>query len=189
MTQIVSSKPYCLESSTQLTRPASETFYRIDGSNTPTIIDKHQAKRLYRLQRAPDRNPGLHVDASDVGYEAQGYFDSVVRKQVNESSSQASQSVYHRPTDMSHSSMTKFSLGKRRLDPQRIVPGEMTTLRDHPSAIKILRCERNEVDRFEVGVFFFLDIRRVRAMRLYRVSPIDWLSIDRFVVDWAREGR
>ena len=80
MTQIVSSKPYCLESSTQLTRPASETFYRIDGSNAPTIIDKHQAKRLYRLQHAPNRSPGLHVDSSDAGYDSQGYFDSIVRK-------------------------------------------------------------------------------------------------------------
>jgi hypothetical protein len=139
MTQIVSSKPYCLESSTQLTRPASETFYRIDGSNAPTIIDKYQAKRLYRLQRAPDRNSGLHVDKSDVGYESQGYFDSIVRKQIDESSAQPTKSVYHRPTNMSNSSMTQFSLGKARLDPQRIVPSETTTLRNHPSAIKILR--------------------------------------------------
>jgi hypothetical protein len=139
MTQIVSSKPYCLESSTQLTRPASETFYRIDGSNAPTIIDKYQAKRLYRLQRAPDRNSGLHVDKSDVGYESQGYFDSIVRKQIDESSAQPTKSVYHRPTNMSNSSMTQFSLGKARLDPQRIVPSETTTLRNHPFAIKILR--------------------------------------------------
>jgi len=139
MTQIVASKPYCLESSTQLTRPGSETFYRIDGSNAPTIIDKYQAKRLYRLQRAPDRNPGLHVDKSDVGYESQGYFDSIVRKQIDESSAQPIKSVYHRPKNMSNSAMTKFSLGKARLDPQRIVPSETTTLRNHPSAIKILR--------------------------------------------------
>lgn len=139
MTQIVSSKPYCLESSTQLTRPASETFYRIDGSNAPTIIDKYQAKRLYRLQRAPDINPGLYVDKSDVGYESQGYFDSIVRKQVEESSVQPTVSIYPRPTNMSNSAMTKFSLGKARLDPQRIVPSELKTLRNHPSAIKLLR--------------------------------------------------
>jgi hypothetical protein len=139
MTQIVSSKPYCLESSTQLTRPASETFYRIDGSNAPTIIDKYQAKRLYRLQRAPDINPGLHLDKSDVGYESQGYFDSIVRKQIDESSPQSIKSVYHRPTNMSNVAMTKFSLGKARLDPQRIVPSEMKISRNHPSAIKTLR--------------------------------------------------
>jgi hypothetical protein len=139
MTQIVSSKPYCLESSTQLTRPASEAFYRIDGSNAPTIIDKHQAKRLYRLQRAPDVNPRLHLDTSDVGYDSQGYFESMVRKQVDESSAQQTKSVYHRPTDMSDKSMTRFSLGKSRLDPQRLVPSQMTTLRNHPSAITTLR--------------------------------------------------
>jgi hypothetical protein len=139
MTQIVSSKPFCLENSTQLTRPASERFYRIDGSNAPTIIDKNQAKRLYRLQRAPDTKPGLHLDKSDVGYETQGYFDSIVRKQVAESSAQPIKSIYHRPTNMSNSSLTQFSLGKARLDPQRIVPSEMKILRDHPSAIKILR--------------------------------------------------
>ena len=144
MTQIVSSKPFCLESSTELTRPASETFYRIDGSDAPTIIDKHQAKRLYRLQRAPDRNPGLHVDTSDVNYEAQGYFDSVVRKQVGESSALTSKSVSHRPTNMSNTAMTKFSLGKRRLDPHQTVPSESRTLRDHTSAIKTLRYDDDE---------------------------------------------
>jgi hypothetical protein len=142
MTQIVSSKPYCLESSTQLTRPASETFYRIDGSNAPTIIDKRQAQRLYRLQKAPNNNPGLRMDGSDVGYETQGYFDSMVRKQINASSAQTTKSAYHRPTNMSHSATTKFSLGKKRLDPQRIVPSELTTLRNHPSAMKILRFDR-----------------------------------------------
>ncbi len=142
MTQIVSSTPFCPESSTQLTRPASEVFYRIDGSNAPTIIDKHQAKRLYRLQRAPNTNPGLHVDNADIGYETQGYFDSIVRKQINESSAQTIKSVYHQPTDMSDSSMKAFSLGKKRLDPQRIVPSELTTLRNHPSAMKILRFDR-----------------------------------------------
>jgi hypothetical protein len=144
MTQIVSSKPYCLESSTQLTRPASETFYRIDGGNASAIIDKRQAQRIYRLQRAPNTNPGLRVDSSDVGYDAQGYFDSIVRKQINESSPLTTKSAYHRPTNMSDSSMTKFSLGKKRLDPQRIVPSETTTLRNHPSAIKILRFDRKK---------------------------------------------
>ncbi|CAF5174827.1 unnamed protein product, partial [Rotaria magnacalcarata] len=81
MTQIVSSKPFCLENSTQLTRPASETFYRIDGSSAPTIIDKHQATRLYRLQQTPSVNTNLHLDTSEVNYDAPGYFDSIVRKQ------------------------------------------------------------------------------------------------------------
>ena len=139
MTQIVSSKPYCLENSTELTRPSSETFYRIDGSNAPTVIDKNQAKRLYRLQRAPDVNPGLHLDTSDVGYDSKGYFESMVRKQVDESSPQEIKSVYHRPTDMSDQSAKKFSLGKSRLDPQRMVPSQMTILRNHPSAINTLR--------------------------------------------------
>lgn len=146
MTQVVSSQQFCLESSTQLTRPASERFYRIDGADTANIIDKHQAKRLYRLQRAPDRNPGLNVDRSDVSYEAQGYFDSIVRKQVDQSSTLTSKSTYHRPTDMSNSAMTRFSLGKRRLDPHQIVPSETTTLRDHPSAIKTVRYDVHSID-------------------------------------------
>lgn len=176
MTQIVSSKPYCLESSTQLTRPASETFYRIDGSNAPTIIDKRQAQRLYRLQQAPNTNPGLHVDGSDVGYETQGYFDSMVRKQINESSAQTMKSVYHGPSNMSDSTTAKFSLGKKRIDPQRIVPSEMTTLRNHPSAIKILRFDRKiELEQFEFDVFFFffLAMWKVQIMMLYHVLLID----------------
>jgi hypothetical protein len=79
------------------------------------------------------------LDTSDVGYDSQGYFESMVRKQVDESSAQQTKSVYHRPTDMSDKSMTKFSLGKSRLDPQRLVPSQMTTLRNHPSAITTLR--------------------------------------------------
>ncbi|CAF4255657.1 unnamed protein product [Rotaria sp. Silwood2] len=142
MTQIVSSKPFCLENSTQLTRPASESFYRINGSNDPTIIDKNQAKRLYRLQRAPNVNTRLHLDSSDVGYEAQGYFENIVRKQVEESSAQPIKSVYHPPTDMSNTLMKQFSLGKARLDPQHIVPSEATTIRNHPTAITILRHEQ-----------------------------------------------
>jgi hypothetical protein len=139
MTQTVSSQRYCLENSTQLTRPGSESFYRIDGSNAPTIIDKHQAKRLYHLQRAPNLNTSLHLDTSDVSYEAQGYFESTLRKQLNGSSVQPITSVYHRPTDMSDTSMARFSLGKARPDPQRLVPSEATTVRNHPSAITILR--------------------------------------------------
>ena len=76
MSQVVSSQPYCLENSTHLTRPGSESFYHTDGSNAPTIIDKHQVKRLYRLQRTPNVNTSLHLDTSDVGYETQGYFES-----------------------------------------------------------------------------------------------------------------
>lgn len=139
MTQIVSSTPFCLESSTQLTRPASEKFYRIDGSDGPTIIDKFQAKRLYRLQQAPNNNPGLKLDSAETGYDSQGYFDSIVRKQIDESSPVETKSVYHPPTNMSNAAMTKFSLGKARLDPQRIVPSELKIDRNHPSAIKPLR--------------------------------------------------
>jgi hypothetical protein len=139
MTQVVASQPYCLENSTQLTRPGSESFYNIDGSNVPVIIDKHQAKRLYRLQRAPNTNTSLHLDSSDVGYETQGYFENIVRQQVDGSSVQPITSVYHRPTDMSDLSMARFSLGKARLDPQRIVPSETTTVRNHPAAINRLR--------------------------------------------------
>ena len=139
MTQIVSSKLFCLENSTQLTRPASEAFYHIDGSNTPTIIDKHQAKRLYRLQRAPTVNTRLHLDNSDPNYEAHGYFANVVRKQIAGSSPQATKSVHHPPTDMSNTKMKQFSLGKARLDPPQLVPSEATTIRSHPTAITILR--------------------------------------------------
>lgn len=140
MTQIVSSKPFCLENSTQLTRPASETFYRIDGSSRPTIIDKHQAKRLYRLQQPPNVNTRLHLESAEVvDHDAQGYFDSMVRKQVNESTAVSTKSVYPAPTDMSNASMKRFSLGKSRLDPPHIVPSEMTTLRNHPNAITMLR--------------------------------------------------
>ena len=121
MTQIVSSTPFCLESSTQLTRPASEKFYRIDGSDGPKY------------------NPGLKLDSAETGYDSQGYFDSIVRKQINESSPVETKSVYHPPTNMSNAAMTKFSLGKARLDPQRIVPSELKINRNHPSAIKPLR--------------------------------------------------
>ncbi|UJR36925.1 hypothetical protein I4U23_029637 [Adineta vaga] len=146
MTQIVSSKPYCLENSTQLTRPASETFYRISGHNVPTIIDKQQAKRLYRLQQAPNINGRVQLDTSDVGYDRQGYFDSVVRKQISESSTQSTQQIFHRPTDMSNASLARFSLGKARLDPQRMIPNQVTTLRDHPSAITMLRHEQGPTE-------------------------------------------
>ena len=141
MTQIVSSKPYCLENSTQLTRPASDTFYRISGYNVPTVIDKSQAKRLYRLQQAPNLDGRVHVDTADVGYDRQGYFDSVVRRQVSESATHAPRPICHRPTDMSNASLARFSLGKARLDPQRMIPSEVTALREHPSAITMLRFE------------------------------------------------
>ena len=139
MTKVVASQPYCLENSNQLTRPGSDSFYHIDGSNVPIIIDKHQAKRLYRLQRAPNVNTSLHLDSSDVGYETQGYYESTVRKQIKESSDEPTTSIYHRPTDMSDISMAKFSFGKARPDPQRIVPSQLTTFRNHPLAITKLR--------------------------------------------------
>jgi hypothetical protein len=144
MSQVVASEIYCLENSIHLTRPGPESFYRNDDSNFPTIIDKIQAKRLYRLQRTPYVNPRLHLDNSNVEYEKQGYFESILHKQINESSIQPTKSVYHRPTDMSNISMEKFSLGKARLDPQRIVPSEMTTVRNHPLAITALRYDKIE---------------------------------------------
>jgi hypothetical protein len=94
------------------------------------------------------------LDSSNVGYETQGYFESIVRKQVDESSAQSTKPVYHRRTNMSNSAMTKFSLGKARLDPQRIVPSEMTTLRNHPSAITMLRFDKILIDKFEFSFFF-----------------------------------
>jgi hypothetical protein len=144
MSQVVASETYCLENSNHLTRPGSDAFYRIDGSHMPIVIDEHQTKRLYRLQRTPYLNTRLYLDKSDVGYEKQGYFESILQKQINESSIQPTPSVYHRPTDMSDASMAKFSYGKVRLDPQRMVPSEATTVRNHPSAITILRYDRIE---------------------------------------------
>jgi hypothetical protein len=142
MSQVVSSQTYCLENSTHLTRTGSESFYRIDGNNAPTVVDKHQAKRLYRLQRTPYVNTRLHLDTSDISYENQGYFESILQKQINESVIQPTKSVYHRPIDMSDISMARFSLGKARLDPQRIIPSEMTTVRNHPSAFPTLRYDK-----------------------------------------------
>lgn len=139
MSQIVASKPFCLENSTQLTRPASETFYRIDGSNGPNVIDKHQAKRLYRLQRTPMRQTSLRIDQTEPHYDAHGYFNSIVEKQIQESSPEQTKSIYHAPTDMSNQSLTRFSLGKARLDPQYLVPNETHSVRSHPIAITMLR--------------------------------------------------
>ena len=96
----------------------------------------------------------------------------VSRKQINESSIQPTKSVYHRPTDMSDESMAKFSLGKARLDPQRIVPSEMTTVRNHPSAITILRYDK--IFKFELNIrFSILDMNKVLIMKLYLVLLID----------------
>lgn len=139
MSQVVSSQDYCLENSVHLTRPGSEAYYRSDTSNVPTVIDKHQTKRLYRLQRTPYVNTRLYLDKSEISYDKPGYFESILRKQINESSSQPTSAVYHRPMDMSDASMARFSLGKTRLDPQRILPSKMTTVRNHPAAITILR--------------------------------------------------
>jgi len=139
MSQVVSSQTYCPENSTHLTRPGSESFYRIDGSNNLPIIDKNQAKRLYRLQRMPYVNTRLYLDKSDVVYEKQESFESILHKQIDGSSIQPTTSIHHRSKDMSDISMARFSLGKARLDPQRIVPSEMTTVRNHPAAIATLR--------------------------------------------------
>lgn len=139
MAQVVSSQPYCQENSNELTRPAAAAFYHADGSNAPIIIDKHQTKRLYRLQRAPNVQMSLHLDTSEPGYEETGYFESTIRRQLEQSSPQPVKAVYHRPTDMSNESMARFSFGKARLDPQQMVPSELTTLRAHPGAYPSLR--------------------------------------------------
>jgi len=110
---------------------------------TPTIVDKHQARRLYRLQRPPNVNTSLHLDNSDSSYETQGYFENIVHKQGNGSSGQPGRTVYRRPTDMSDKSMARFSFGKARLDPQRMIPSEMTTVRNHPSAMNMLRYDES----------------------------------------------
>jgi hypothetical protein len=144
MTQIIASKPFCLENSTQLTRTGSEAFYHLDGSDGPSIVDKHQAKRLYRLQQTPTQKTHLHIDNSDVSYETQGYFENIVRKQVNESAALPVNSVYHPATDKSNSSMKRFAFGKARLDPQHTVPNQINTIRDHPTAITILRLKKQK---------------------------------------------
>jgi hypothetical protein len=139
MSQVVAPHEYCLENSVYLTRPGSEAFFRSDTSNAPTVIDKHQTKRLYRLQRTPYVNTQLHFDKYEINYDKPGYFESILRKQISESSSQPTTAVYHRPTDMSDTSMSRFSFGKSRPDPQRIVPSKTTTVRNHPAALTILR--------------------------------------------------
>lgn len=140
MSQVVSTQPYCLENSTHLTRTSSGAFYQSDNSHRPIIIDQHQAKRLYRLQRKPYINTKLQLDKLDVvDYEQQGYFDKILQKQINESTIQSARAIYHKPSDMSDESMARFSYGKGRPDPQRIIPSEITSVRNHPAAITILR--------------------------------------------------
>jgi len=136
MSQVVAPHDYCLENSVHLTRPGSDAFYRMDDSNTPAVIDKHQVKRLYRLQRTPYVNTRVYLNKSD---DKSGDFESILRKQINESSIQPTTSVYRGPRDVSDASMARFSFGKSRPDPQRIVPSETTTVRNHPAAITILR--------------------------------------------------
>jgi hypothetical protein len=118
MTQIKASQIYYQNNSNQLTRTGSESFYRTGGSDAPTqtIMDKHQARHLYRLQRAPNVNTSLHLDSSDTRYGTQGYFENAVRKQINGSSVQPVRTLYHRPTDVSDESMAKFSMRTPRLD-------------------------------------------------------------------------
>ncbi|CAF4860176.1 unnamed protein product, partial [Rotaria magnacalcarata] len=36
----------------------------------------------------------------------------------------------------------KFSFGNSRLDPQYLVPSQLTTVRNHPAALSILRHEK-----------------------------------------------
>ncbi|CAF2788538.1 unnamed protein product [Rotaria sp. Silwood2] len=142
MPQVVALETYCLENSNKLTRPGFETFLSTDESRRPTVIDKRQAKRLYRLQSIPNVNTRLYLDNSDVGNETKQDFESIVRKQIDESSIQPSTKVYHRPLDVSNKSLAKFSFGKIRHDPQQIIPSQITTVRNHPAAITILRHEQ-----------------------------------------------
>ncbi|CAF1053580.1 unnamed protein product [Rotaria sordida] len=142
MSQVVASQTYCLENSTKLTRPNFETFLTSNESHGPTVVDKHQVKRLYRLQRKPNVNTHLHLDNSTVDYERQGYFESIVRKQIDESSIQPPRIIYHRPLDVSNKALAKLSFGKTRLDPQQIIPSQITTVRNHPAAIPLLRHEQ-----------------------------------------------
>ena len=139
MSQVVASEAYCLENSLHLTRPGFDAFLRSDANHSPTIVDPKQVKRLYRLQRKPNVNTSLTLDQSEVGYEESGYFDEVLRRQIKESTSEPTRSVYHRPTDMSDASMARFSFGKSRPDPHRLIPSESTTVRKHPAALSYLR--------------------------------------------------
>lgn len=139
MNQIVASEPYCIEDSVHLTRPGFESFLSFDGISDPTVVDKRQVKRQYRLQRLPSINTSLQLDDSNVGSDNQGYFESTLRKQIEQSSAQPIKAVYHAPTDVTNESLTRFSLGKSRSDPQYINPRQITTHRDHPSAITMLR--------------------------------------------------
>lgn len=155
MSQVVASQTYCLENSIHLTRPGSDAFYQTDSRNDPIVVDKHQVKRLYRLQKAPNVNTSLHLDTSDVSYESSVYFENVVRKQKDESYVQPVTSVYHRPADMSDESMARFSLGKSRPDPQRIVPSQTTIVRNHPAAPTRLRYDsRFKKVRIEIKISF-----------------------------------
>lgn len=139
MPQVVASEAYCLENSLHLTRPGFDTFLQSDVSHAPRIVDSKQVKRLYRLQRKPTVNTSLTLDQSEVGYEEAGYFDDVLRRQIKESTSEPTRAVYHRPTDMSDASLARFSFGRSRPDPHRLIPSESTTVRKHPAAVSYLR--------------------------------------------------
>lgn len=139
MFPVVSTEPYCLENSRHLTRPGTDAFYRSDADQGPIIVDANQVKRHYRLQRTPSLNNSLTLDQSEVNYEDPNYFDQILRQQIKESTGEPTRSVYHPPTDMSDASMTKFSFGKSRPDPHRLIPSESTTVRQHPAALAVLR--------------------------------------------------
>ncbi|CAF1293835.1 unnamed protein product [Rotaria magnacalcarata] len=142
MNQIVASQPYVIENSVHLTRPGFDSFLQSDANDDPRIVDKHQAKRVYRLQGIPNVNTSFHLDTSDIDYETHGQFESNLRKQIDQSSAQPSKAVYHAPTDLSNESLAKFSFGNSRLDPQYLVPSQLTTVRNHPAALSILRHEK-----------------------------------------------
>ncbi|CAF0802405.1 unnamed protein product [Didymodactylos carnosus] len=128
MTEVVSPYPYCTENSTNLTRPGSQSFYCMNGSSDETVIDKHQAKRLYRLQRAPSFDEHIHLEKDE-----QQDYQSILRRQIGSSCLEPPVYILKQNPDTSNSSMRSFSLGKSRLDPPRINPKEVTTVRGHPS--------------------------------------------------------
>ena len=112
MAQVVASQPYCLENSLNLTRPSSYAFFRSNGHDAPTVIDKTQTQRVYHLQRTPYVKTRFNLEP--------------IENERNEYTSQPNRKVYHRPMDMSDASMAKFSFGKSRPDPQRLVHRQMT---------------------------------------------------------------
>lgn len=128
MAEKVAAQPFVLENSLDLTRPSIKSFFQIDGSDQPVIVDALQAKRGYRLQRAPLSQSTLHLDRSfSPSNDEQGVLQPLPRP------------IYHRPTDMSNDSLRQFSFGKARIDPHQLIPTELTSFRAHPAALPMLQ--------------------------------------------------